>query len=96
MKSYYIYILLCSDGSYYTGISNDPLRRLYEHQKGLLKGCYTHTRRPLKLVYIEEYESVHDALDREKQIKGWTRKKKRALIDQNWDKLIKYAKSYTS
>jgi putative endonuclease len=78
MKIYYVYILLCSDKSYYTGITNNLTKRLEDHSQGITK--YTRKRLPLRLVYYEEFEYVHDAIDREKQIKGWSRKKKIALI----------------
>jgi putative endonuclease len=96
MKNYYIYILECSDGSYYTGVTNDVERRFYEHKEGLIEGCYTHNKRPLNLVYIEEYGHIVDAIHREKQIKGWTRKKKKALIDGDFEELCKLSKSHPS
>ncbi len=96
MKSYNIYILECADGSYYTGITNDVDRRFYEHREGLIEGCYTHNKRPVNLVYTEEYTDVLQAISREKQIKGWTRRKKKALIDGDFEKLIASAKSYPS
>ena len=96
MKSYYIYILQCSDSSYYTGVTNDVDRRFYEHQEGLIDGCYTHNKRPVKLVHIEEFSDVLEAISREKQIKGWTKKKKEALITGDFDKLVELAKSRPS
>lgn len=92
MKSYYIYILQCSDGSYYTGVTNDVHKRLYEHQEGLVTGCYTHNKRPVKLMHVEEYGDVIEAISREKQIKGWTRKKKKALISGDYGKLVNLSK----
>ncbi|MDA8214354.1 MAG: GIY-YIG nuclease family protein [Nitrospiraceae bacterium] len=96
MKSYYVYILQCSDGSYYTGVTNNVERRLYEHQEGLIDGCYTHNKRPVKLVYMEEFSDVLDAISREKQIKGWSRKKKEALIAGDFEKLVELAKGHSS
>ncbi|MCF6156336.1 MAG: GIY-YIG nuclease family protein [Candidatus Brocadia sp.] len=96
MKSYYTYILQCSDGSYYTGVTNNIERRLYEHQEGLIKGCYTHDKRPVKLVRVEEFTNVMDAIVREKQIKGWTRRKKEALIARDFEGLVKLSKSGNS
>ncbi len=96
MKNYYIYILLCADGSYYTGVTNNVEKRFYEHQEGLVESCYTHNRRPLKLMYIEESSDVIEAISREKQIKGWSRKKKKALIAGNYEKLIELSKSNSS
>ena len=93
MKTYYVYILKCSDGSYYTGVTNDVERRFYEHQQGLIKGCYTHNKRPLKLMYVEEFTDIMEAISREKQIKGWTRKKKEALIAGDYEKLVELSGS---
>ena len=76
----YMYILLCSDGSYYTGSTNDLERRLAQHQAG--EGAnHTKKRLPVKLVYFEEYERIDIAFYREKQVQGWSRKKKEALIN---------------
>jgi predicted GIY-YIG superfamily endonuclease len=78
--SYIVYILLCSDGSYYTGSTDDIQRRLYEHQEGLSPTAYTFRRRPVKLVWTEEVATLDEALLHEHQIKGWSRAKKEALI----------------
>ena len=75
----YMYILECSDGSYYTGSTWDLERRLWEHQNSL-GAKHTAKRLPVKLVYCEECERVEDAYIREKQIQGWSRKKKQALM----------------
>lgn len=76
----YMYIVECSDGTFYTGSTKDLERRLSEHQSG--KGAkYTRARLPVKLLYYEVYPSVGDAFRREKQVQGWRRKKKKALID---------------
>jgi putative endonuclease len=92
MKQYFVYILKCSDKSYYTGVTNNIEKRFYEHQTGLIENCYTHTRRPLELVLVEEFNDINDAIAREKQIKGWTRRKKEALIAGNFEKLAEYSK----
>jgi putative endonuclease len=96
MKNYYVYILQCSDNSYYTGVTNNLERRIYEHQKGLIEKSYTHDKRPVNLKYYEEYDNVLDAISREKQIKGWSRKKKEALICGDFEKLIKLSNSHPS
>lgn len=80
MKEYFVYIILCSDGSYYTGITNDYQKRFAEHAMGIDPSCYTYRRRPLKLVYVESYADVRCAIAAEKKIKGWGRKKKEAFI----------------
>lgn len=87
MKQYFVYILLCNDNSYYTGITNDLERRMYEHEKGIDPGSYTSIRRPLKLVFHEMFLDVNQAIAFEKQVKGWSRKKKQAIINGNWDLL---------
>ena len=96
MKSYYIYILQCLDGSYYTGVTNYVEKRFYEHQEGLIEGCYTHNKRPVKLMYVEEFGDIVEAISREKQIKGWSKQKKKALIAGDFEKLIKLSKSNPS
>lgn len=90
----FVYILECSDGSYYTGSTNNLERRLNEHQNS--QGAnYTKNRLPVKLVYFEEFERVEDAFHREKQIQGWSRRKKKALIEnRNWVLSI-FSRNYT-
>jgi putative endonuclease len=80
----YVYILACSDNSYYTGVTNDIERRLYEHDAGLDKESYTYIRRPLELKYLEQFDDINKAIEREKQIKKWSRKKKEALFEENY------------
>lgn len=75
----YMYILECSDGSYYTGSTKDLKRRLEQHQKG--EGAnHTKDRLPVKLVYYEKFNRIDFAFRREKQVQNWSRKKKQALI----------------
>ncbi len=82
-----IYILECADGSYYTGITRKPVeQRLWEHNAGVVEG-YTHSRRPVILRCVEEFQSVTQAIARERQIKGWSRRKKEALIAGDYEKL---------
>ena len=76
----YTYILECSDGSYYTGSTVDLDKRMVQHQEG--NGAnHTKKRLPVKLIYVEEYDSIAKAFYREKQIQGWNRAKKEALIE---------------
>jgi len=96
MNQYFVYILLCSDNSYYTGITNDLERRLYEHQNGINPGSYTCKRRPVKLVFHEMFPDVNQAIAFEKQVKGWKRAKKEAIINGNWHLLPEVAKRKTS
>ena len=95
MRSYFVYILKCSDNSYYTGFTNNLERRFREHSSGKNKDCYTYDKRPLGLVWFETFNDVLNAIAVEKQIKGWTRRKKEALIKVDWDKLMLYSKNYT-
>ena len=89
MKRYYVYILKCSDTSYYTGMTNDVERRLLEHQSGASSESYTFKRRPIELVFITEFNEVRQAISFEKQVKGWSRKKKEAIIKDQWEDLKK-------
>lgn len=81
MYRYYVYILRCSDDSYYTGITNNIEKRFREHQFGKIKDSYTYKRRPLSLEFYQEFNDVLQAIYFEKKIKGWTRAKKKALIN---------------
>ena len=87
----YVYILKCRDGSYYTGVTNDLDRRVHEHIHGVDRTCYTYTRRPVELMFYEEFSDPNQAIAAEKQIKGWSRKKKEALIQRNWKRLKELA-----
>ena len=79
-KPYHVYILECSDGKYYTGISTDPELRVVVHNKG--KGAkFTASRRPVKLIYTEEHPDKSSALKREKQIKALSRAEKEILVN---------------
>jgi putative endonuclease len=81
MKTYYVYILKCSDGLTYTGITNNISRRFEEHQNGLNKTCFTYKRRPLELIFQQEFNNVEQAIYFEKKIKKWSAKKKFALAN---------------
>ncbi|MEI8230302.1 MAG: GIY-YIG nuclease family protein [Candidatus Peregrinibacteria bacterium] len=87
MKDYYVYILLCADGSYYTGVTNDYERRVGEHQAGADPKSYTHRRRPVQLVYVGIFGDINEAISWEKRVKRWSRRKKEALISQDWNQL---------
>ncbi len=87
-----IYILLCSDGSYYTGVTRRSVEeRVSEHAQGLMPG-YTFTRRPVKLVFSEHYERIVDAIAAERRIKGWSRAKKEAYMRGAFSTLVALAK----
>jgi putative endonuclease len=82
----YVYILECGDGSYYVGSTRDLELRLSQHAGGD-GAAYTRRRRPVKLVFAEEYDRIDDAYEREKQIQGWSRAKREALIERNFEAL---------
>ena len=95
MKSIYpiiVYIVKCNDGSYYTGVTNDLDRRLAEHNEGINPDAYIHSRRPVELVFALGFQNNLEAFAFEKQIKGWSRKKKEALMAWDWDKIQELAK----
>jgi putative endonuclease len=85
----WVYILRCSDSTYYvaTTRSEDPGRRLSEHQLGVYATAYTANRRPVKIVFAEYFERIVEAVALERQIKGWSRAKKEALIERDFDRL---------
>ena len=87
MKIYYVYILKCSDNTYYTGITSNLEQRFFEHQQGKHLESFTFNRRPLTLVFYAEFTNVGFAIDREKRIKKWFRAKKEALINDEYEKL---------
>lgn len=93
MKTYYIYIVKCLDNSYYTGMTNNLTRRIDEHNEGNNPESYTYTRRPVKLVFYSEFNEVEQAIAFEKQVKGWSRKKKEAIINDNWEILPDLSKN---
>lgn len=81
---YYFYILRCSDNSLYSGVTNNPERREKEHNASKSKASrYTRSRLPVKLVYTEKFQTLPEAMRREREIKKWTRAKKEALIKED-------------
>ena len=89
-----MYILLCSDDTYYTGSTVDLALRLQQHQAG--EGAnYTRRRLPVSLAYAEEYDRIEDAFSREKQVQSWSHAKKLALIEGRLAELPKLAKKVT-
>jgi putative endonuclease len=91
--NYYTYIIKCSDGSYYTGVTNDLDRRIAEHNDKYDPNSYTFSRRPVVLVFGEAFSDIEQAIAFEKQIKGWSRKKKEAIIANEWHKLPALSKN---
>ncbi|MBK9934277.1 MAG: GIY-YIG nuclease family protein [Cytophagaceae bacterium] len=92
MKIYYHYILKCSDGTYYTGMTNNLERRFWEHESGTNEDSYTFSRRPIELQFFEEFTDVNQCIEFEKKIKKLSSKKKQALFEKNWDRLHDLAK----
>jgi putative endonuclease len=94
MAKGYMYILECADKSYYTGSTKYLELRLLQHQNG--EGAnHTKNRLPVKLVYFEEFDRIYHAFYREKQVQGWSREKKEALINGQFEKLPLLSKNYT-
>jgi tRNA/rRNA methyltransferase len=93
--SFYVYVLRCVDGSYYVGHTDDLERRLAAHQTGMIAG-HTYYRRPVRLVFHEEFPSREDAFLRERQVKGWSRRKKEALIKGDWDSVKQLSRAHGS
>ena len=90
--SFYVYMLRCVDYSYYVGHTDDLERRIAQHNAGEIPG-YTEGRRPVRLVFVQEFASRKEALAAERQLKGWSRAKKEALILENWGRLRLLARS---
>ena len=96
MIAAWVYILRCADGSYYVGSARGETldKRMAEHQSSAFGG-YTANRRPVELVWSEWFQSITDAIGVERQIKGWSRAKKEALIAGDYEKLPELAKRRT-
>ena len=91
-----VYILECSDQSYYTGHTDDLPKRLAMHGQRAYPDCYTANRLPVKLVYQQAFPTREEALRAERRIKGWRREKKAALIRQDWNGLRRLSKTAKS
>lgn len=94
--NYYVYIVQCKDAIYYMGVTNDLERRIWEHNNGYNTSCFTFKRRPVELKYSEQSHNITNAIAWEKQLKGWSRKKKEALFTGDWDtiKILSKSKNY--
>ncbi len=95
LNEYHVYILKCADDMYYTGVTSNIQNRFDQHQEGYFKSCFTYKRRPVEIVFLQSYFSIEQAIHFEKKIKGWSRRKKEALIEERWDDLMKYSRNYT-
>ncbi len=88
----YVYILRCSDGTFYTGSTSNLEARLWMHQEG--RGAeYTKDRLPVTLAWAQEYEHVADAYGVERKLHGWSHAKRQAVIDGNWHLLPSLARN---
>jgi putative endonuclease len=97
VESYWVYLLHCSDGSYYAGITGNVDARIYQHNHGLDgPRSYTKRRRPVKLLFAALYFDVEQAIAFEKQVKGWSRAKKEALVRGDYSALQRLARNYAS
>lgn len=92
VKYLYVYILKCKDGTYYTGVTNDVEKRFIQHNAGINKESYTYSRLPVTLVFCELFTDYNLAIEWETKIKKWSAKKKEALINSDWKKLVEEAK----
>ena len=95
VMSFYVYVLRCSDGSYYVGHTDDVEQRIAAHETGAFSG-YTARRRPVELVFVQDFASRDEAFQCERQVKGWSRKKKEALIRGDWEALKTLSKTHGS
>ncbi len=89
--AFYVYILKCSNGKYYTGHTDDLEKRLGQHQSGAIGG-YTSKYLPVALVWAQDFPTRYEALEAEMKIKAWSQAKKNALIAGDWDRLSFFAK----
>ena len=90
MPNFFVYILKCNDGSYYTGHTDNIEVRLHAHQNKLYAN-YTSIRLPVELVFAQDFFSREAAFRAERKIKGWSRKKKEALIKGDWEEIVRLA-----
>lgn len=89
VHNYFVYILECTDKSYYVGVTNDLETRVSQHNAGENGLAYTFSRRPVILKYYQRFDQIEDAINFEKQVKSWGRKKKEALFEENWNEIIR-------
>ena len=91
MKSYWVYMVRCGYGSFYVGVTSELDTRVAKHNLGLHPHAYTYKRRPVSLVYAQEYSDPDEAIAAEKKLKGWSRAKKIALIAGDWNEIRRLA-----
>ena len=94
--NYFVYIVECTDNSYYTGVTNNLERRIWEHNSGENQLSYTFKRCPVILKFSQWFQDINQAIEFEKQVKSWSRKKKEALFIEDWEEIKRLAKSKTA
>lgn len=92
MLNFYIYILRCNDGTYYTGHTDNLEKRIIEHEENVYE-CYTSKRLPVELVFVQECASRLEALEAERKIKKWGKRKKDALVTKRMGRDFSFMKS---
>ena len=90
--AFYVYILTCADGSYYTGHTDNLEARMHQHISGAIKSCYTARRLPVELTYQQAFATREEALSAELRIKGWSRAKKEAMMRGDWCELVRLSR----
>ena len=94
--SFFVYILQCADGSYYTGHTDNLEQRLAQHQLRYFPDCYTANRLPVELKHQQAFPTREEALAAERKIKGWSRKKKEAMMRGDWSQVSHLAHSHST
>ena len=89
--SFWVYLLQCADQSYYVGHTDELEKRIQQHERGEVGG-YTSTHRPVRVVFTQEFASREEALAAERQIKGWSRRKKAALARGDWSEMSRLSR----
>jgi putative endonuclease len=92
LMPFWVYVLRCADNSYYTGHTDNLDKRVAEHASGAIATCYTFKRRPLELLFSQEFATREEALASEQQIKGWSRRKKEAMMRGDWAEVSRLAR----
>ncbi|KAF7600774.1 MAG: hypothetical protein CGU28_11125 [Candidatus Dactylopiibacterium carminicum] len=90
--AFYVYIPRCADGSYYTGHSDDLEARMQMHVTGAIRTCYTASRLPVSLVFQQAFATREEAVAAERQIKGWSRAKKEAMMKGDWGEVARLSR----
>ena len=91
--SFCVYILKCADGSYYTGHTDHLERRMAQHRNRAFPSCFTASRLPVELAFVQEMRTREEAIAAERQIKGWSRKKKEAMMRGDWSEVSRLSRN---